>query len=74
MKIDWSQPLVSGQTKLNLFQPSLQAGYTTVINDYFFVTVHAGISVSAIRNINGEDVDYGKNAQPLTGIIMGWRF
>jgi len=74
VKIDWNNPLSEGKTTVHLLQPSLQGGYTAVINDQFFITIHAGVAAPLIRKLTGDDVRYGDSATPLAGLNMGWRF
>lgn len=74
VNINWSNTLLEGTTRLTLFQPSIEAGYTVVINDYFFITPSVSGIIQSKLNSKGQDVDYGNDFLPSAGISIGWRF
>lgn len=74
MKVNWSTPLLEGSTNLLLLQPTLEAGYTLVINDYMYITPSvSGILLTKLSS-KGADVDFGSGFVPAASISMGWRF
>lgn len=74
MNIHWSTELTEGTSKVMVLQPGVEAGYTLVINDLFFITpLVSGIYQKTIST-TGEKVSYGDNFVPGAGISMGWRF
>ena len=74
MKINWSGTLLEGRTQLLLLQPTLEAGYTLVINDYMFITPSASGILLTRLNSKGAEVDFGSGFAPAAGISIGWRF
>lgn len=74
MNIDWSSPLVQGSSKVLIFQPKIEAGYTLVINDLFYITPHVSGTAQTILSNKDEKVSYGSSFLPGAGISMGWRF
>jgi len=74
MKIHWSIPVTESDTKLTIFQPSLEAGYTFLINDLFFITPYVGGGPQVNLKTEGSKVNYGEGFNPIAGISAGWRF
>ena len=74
MKITWSIPVTQSETKLTIFQPSLEAGYTFLINDLFFITPYVGGGPQVNLKTEGNKVNYGEGFNPIAGISAGWRF
>ncbi len=74
MTIHWSAPLTESDTKLTIFQPSLEAGYTFLINDLFFITPWAAGGPLVKLKSEGDKVNYGEGFNALFGISAGWRF
>jgi hypothetical protein len=75
MDIDWSNSLIKGTSKLNIFQPAVETGYTFLINEVFFITPSFMATQLIKLNTQGTEVQYGEgglNLQP--GISVGWRF
>ncbi len=74
MTIHWSIPATESDSKLTIFQPSLEAGYTILINDQFYITPYFAAGEQVILNTKGNKVSYGDGFIPLPGISAGWRF
>jgi hypothetical protein len=74
MKIHWSVSTTESDTKLTIFQPSLEAGYTFLINDLFFITPFVAAGPQVNLKTEGPGVNYGEGFNPLAGISAGWRF
>ena len=74
MKIDWSTTLLEGTTNLMILQPTIEAGYTLVINDYMYITPSVSGIIQTKLNSKGANVDFGKGFAPAAGISIGWRF
>jgi hypothetical protein len=64
---------LSPKTSVTIAQPSGEIGYTSVINDLFFITTY--ISAGQKVTVSGEQTfAYGKGFVASAGIAMGWRF
>lgn len=74
MKVNWSTTLLEGRTNLLLLQPTLEAGYTLVINDYMYITPSVSGMLLTQLSSKGADVDFGGGFVPAASISMGWRF
>lgn len=74
MTIHWSIPVTESDTKLTIFQPSLEAGYTFLINDMFFITPYVAGGPQVKLKTEGDKVNYGEGFNTLFGISAGWRF
>lgn len=74
MTIDWTGLLFTGNTKTSILQPTLEAGYTLVINDYMYITPSVSGIIQTKLSSKGQDVGYGSGFAPAAGISIGWRF
>ena len=74
MNIHWSIPVTESTTKLTILQPSLEAGYTFLINDLFFITPYLAGGPQVNLKTEGAKVNYGEAFNTLIGISAGWRF
>lgn len=74
MVIDWSIPVTESSSRVMIFQPKIEAGYTLVINDLFYITPHVSGTAQALLSNKDEKVNYGSGFLPGAGISMGWRF
>lgn len=74
MNITWSTPESEGISKLMIFQPKIEAGYTIVINDLFYITPQVSGTAQTTLSTNGEKVSFGNGFLPGAGISIGWRF
>jgi hypothetical protein len=79
--IEYTQLTIKGssfvgpyQTKIHFIQPSIQAGYTAVINDQLFITPFGGIAFTVAKNSATANSGFGKNTEGTAGISVGWRF
>jgi hypothetical protein len=57
-----------------IFQPHIEAGYTAVINDIFYITPLVSYSKQITVSSDGDTFLYGNGYVPSVGISMGWRF
>lgn len=78
MNVDWVTAVApnigAGTTKLVILQPTIEAGYTLVINDYMYITPSVSGVLQSKLNSKGADVNYGSGFLPAAGISIGWRF
>ena len=74
MKMNWSLLLLEGTTNLTLLQPTIEAGYTLLINDYMYITPSVSGILQTKLSSKGADVDFGSGFAPAAGISIGWRF
>ncbi len=73
LKIDWSRFIGAGTTKILVLQPTIETGYTFLINDLFFITPNIGAGYQTTINTNGSAVTYGNGFIPVIGISTGFR-
>ena len=71
MKIDWVQGILTGETKTWTLQPTLEIGYTFIINDQAFITPSISNGVEINLKTEGEKV--GQGFITLIGISAGFR-
>lgn len=74
LKINWSNLIGGGTTKTLSLQPSLETGYTFLINDLFFITPNIAAGYQTNLKTNGVAVSYGNGFVPIAGISAGFRF
>ena len=78
IEVDWKSsiaaPIITGTTQRTLLQPTLEAGYTLVINDYMYITPSVSGILQTQLNSKGAAVNYGSGFLPAAGISIGWRF
>lgn len=74
MNIHWSIPVTESTSKLTVLQPGVEAGYTFLINDLFFITPYFTAGTQLTLNTKGDKVSYGDGFCPMAGISAGWRF
>ncbi|MEP6700797.1 MAG: hypothetical protein ABJA85_05760 [Bacteroidota bacterium] len=72
--VHWSVPVTESDTKFLIYQPAVEAGYTFLINDQFFITPHFTAAYQIKANNKGDEVAYGEGFVPMAGISAGWRF
>lgn len=71
MKIDWAQGILTGQTKTWMLQPTVEIGYTFIINDQAFITPFVANGVQVNLKTDGDKV--GDGFVTLVGISAGFR-
>ena len=71
MKIDWVDGIFTGQTRTWTLQPSLELGYTFVVNDQGFITPFIANGVQI--NVQTEGDKVGQGFVPIIGISAGFR-
>jgi len=74
MNIHHSIPVTESTSKLSVFQPGVETGYTILINEQFFITPSITASTQITVATKGDKVDYGQGFKPMAGISAGWRF
>lgn len=72
--IKWATTGASGNSKILVLQPRLDAGYTFLINDMFYITPQLSATVQKTLSTSGEPVSFGKDFLGGAGISAGWRF
>ena len=73
MTVHWSIPVTEGDTKISFLQPAIEAGYTFLFNDLFFITPHVSAGYQIKTSSKGDAVGYGEGFIPQAGISLGWR-
>lgn len=71
MKIDWADGILTGQSRTWMLQPSLELGYTIVVNDQGFITPFIASGYQA--NVKTEGDKVGQGLVPIIGISAGFR-
>jgi hypothetical protein len=71
MNIDWVQGIQVGETKTWTIQPTLELGYTIIINDQGFITPFIASGAQINMKTDGDKV--GQGFLPLFGISAGFR-
>ena len=71
MNIDWVQGIQSGETKTWTLQPTIEIGYTFIINDQGFITPF--IANGAEINLKTQGDKVGQGFITLIGISAGFR-
>jgi hypothetical protein len=74
MNIHYSIPVSESSSKLIVFQPGLETGYTILINEQFFITPSFTATTQITLKTEGDKVNYGQGFMPMAGISAGWRF
>jgi hypothetical protein len=74
MNIHFSTPVTESTSKLTVFQPGFEAGYTLLINELFFITPYFLAGTQITLNTQGNKVGYGQGFIPSAGISAGFRF
>lgn len=72
--IHWSNTLLEGDSKKTVLQPTVETGYTLVINDYMYITPSLSGILQTKLSSSGAEVKYGSDFLPGFGISLGWRF
>lgn len=74
LEINWSKLIGGGTSKIMVLQPSVETGYTLLINELFFITPYVAAGYQTTLKTNGAAVSYGNGFVPLAGISAGFRF
>lgn len=74
MNMQWTVHATTGSSKLMVFQPAFETGFTLLINDMLFITPQLSAGIQTTINSKGEKVVYGNGFNGGGGISIGWRF
>ncbi|MEO5945933.1 MAG: hypothetical protein ABIP79_03895, partial [Chitinophagaceae bacterium] len=74
LKINWSKLIGGGTSKIILLQPSVETGYTLLINELLFITPYVAAGYQTTLKTVGATVSYGNGFVPLAGVSAGFRF
>jgi hypothetical protein len=74
MNMEWTVHATKGTSKLLVFQPAFETGFTLLINDQLFITPQLFAGYQTTINSKGEKVVYGNGFNGGGGISVGWRF
>ena len=74
LDINWSKFIGGGTSKIIVLQPSIETGYTLLINELFFITPYVAGGFQTTLKTKGETVNYGNGFIPFAGISAGFRF
>lgn len=74
MNIHYSTSVKEGNSKLNILQPGLEAGFTLLVNELLFITPYISAGKQITLNTRGDNVDYGQGFILSPGLSAGFRF